>query len=57
MTPSGIEIAIFWLLAQCLSQLRYNVELEKIKSLPKNKGLYTQNSAVLGNFICGIQQN
>jgi hypothetical protein len=56
MTPSGIEIAKFWLLAQCLSQPPYNVKLEKIKSLSKNMGLYTQNSAAFGNFIYCIQQ-
>jgi hypothetical protein len=56
MTPSGIETATFWFVAQCLSQLRCNVKLEKIKSLSKNKGLYTKNSAALENFICGIQQ-
>ena len=25
MTPSGIETATFWLIAQCLNQLRYSV--------------------------------
>jgi hypothetical protein len=36
-TPSGIEIATYWLLVQCLNQLRNKVKLEKNQSICKSK--------------------
>jgi hypothetical protein len=37
MTPSGIEIATFWLVAQFINQLRYNVQGVQLKSGPLTK--------------------
>jgi hypothetical protein len=56
MTPTGIETATFWLVAQCLKQRNLRVRFTDIYKVSKYKGVKTVCCCTVQGFYLGYKQ-